>query len=71
MRIAGLKIEGYSDVLAAEVASMLFSVRKVVNEQHPKMKSAGARVIMEAFEIYMNMLEKGGEYYNAKGKIEK
>lgn len=65
-----ISIEGYSDTLAAEVASMLFSVRKAVNAQHPKMVSAGDQVIAEAFHMYLNLLGKGGEQYNAKRKLD-
>ena len=66
-----ISIEGYSDTLAVEVASMLLSVRKAVNEQHPKMKSAGDQVIHDAFDLYLHLLGKGGEFYNAKGKFDK
>lgn len=66
-----ITIEGYSDALAAEVASMLFSVRKAVNAQRPKMVSAGDQVIAEAFQLYLNLLGEGGKFYNDKKRIGK
>lgn len=66
-----ISIEGYSDTLAVEVASMLLSVRRAVNDQHPKMKDAGDILISEAFRFYLDLLGKGGQFYNAKGKLDK
>ena len=66
-----ISIEGYSDTLAVEVASMLLSVRSAVNDQHPKMKDAGDILISEAFSLYLDLLGKGGQSYNAKGKLNK